>query len=555
MKHMTLMLLSVGMLLLAVVAFLYLQTRSALQQQELLYHQILAEDAFDHVETQLALLLREEEERSVAEFHQLCQRAHTDQDGAFTYFQIDRQDTVLLADIERQQRLQEHIAASLNMPSANTAGDTPLQPLYILQNKQQPLAQEQTNQGAYQQRVQQNSLARSFNVQQSQTPQLRQRPDSFVGKAPAFRLAAASSGTLLLLRELPQNSQLRKQGIAVDMQRLQQQVINQYQADAADQHPIELSCLYGDRQQNIQAVSIDADSIGFYHQLGAPFDGFGLLARMELIQERPGISLTTLNAVTLIMSMLLIGGLCLIARSVQLSQQFAQRRQNFASAVSHELKTPLTAIRMHAEMLESGMVADDAKRQSYYQTIHAESQRLSRLIDNVLTLSQLERQQYRPHVISGDLRVIVDEAVAMLRPHAQLQGFAIACHFPDELPSVHCDRDALIQVIINAVDNAIKFARDADDKRIVLSLNQEQGQGQLCLSIRDFGPGVAEAQLQQIFEAFYRGEEELTRSSKGTGIGLALVRQLAEAMGARVTAVNADGGGLQLSICFPLGQG
>jgi signal transduction histidine kinase len=199
-------------------------------------------------------------------------------------------------------------------------------------------------------------------------------------------------------------------------------------------------------------------------------------------------------------------------------------------------------------MLESGMVSDEEKRQDYYHTIHAESERLSRLIDNVLTLSQLEQHHYQVHMMSGDLRSVVSEAIAMLEPHARQHGFVIEKHFADTLPSLRFDRDAVIQIVINALDNSIKFSRQSEDKRIVVHL-QPDGQG-VELRIRDFGPGVPAAHQRHVFEAFYRGERELTRSSKGTGIGLALVQQLSAAMGATVEAANADERGFQLAIHF-----
>ncbi len=139
-----------------------------------------------------------------------------------------------------------------------------------------------------------------------------------------------------------------------------------------------------------------------------------------------------------------------------------------------------------------------------------------------------------------------------MRPHAAEQGFALELEIDDGLPAVRFEADALMQVLWNLVDNAIKYARDAADRRIQLRVDRDRGQ--VRISVRDRGPGVEERHLGDIFEPFYRSENELTRTSKGTGLGLALVQGLVEHMGATVEGHNAADGGFIVEIRFPVGR-
>jgi signal transduction histidine kinase len=204
-------------------------------------------------------------------------------------------------------------------------------------------------------------------------------------------------------------------------------------------------------------------------------------------------------------------------------------------------------------MLRDGMVPSTEKRNEYYRHITAESERLSRLINNVLELSRLEKGNRDFVLVTGTLAPVVREVAELLRPHVEEQGFELALDVDDDLPTVRFERDALMQVLWNLVDNAVKYARDATSKRIALVCH-EQDRG-VAVSVRDFGPGVATRHLNRVFDSFYRGENELTRRSKGTGLGLALVRGLSERMGATVHASNPPQGGFEVRILFPLAPG
>lgn len=240
----------------------------------------------------------------------------------------------------------------------------------------------------------------------------------------------------------------------------------------------------------------------------------------------------------------LAGSAALLARGVRLEQLDARRRTDFVSAVTHELKTPLTTIRMYAEMLRDDMVPPD-RRDAYLGTLSSEAERLGRLVANVLTLARLEKGGAAPALVVGDAAEVLAEALDVVRPHAARAGFALEVTQEPGLPPVRLDRDGLIQVVVNLVDNAVKFAADGE-RRLELGLRREPGG--VALTVRDRGPGVPAEHLEQVFAPFWRGERELVRRTTGTGIGLALVRGLVAEMGGRVEAANAPGGGLRVVV-------
>lgn len=284
----------------------------------------------------------------------------------------------------------------------------------------------------------------------------------------------------------------------------------------------------------------------YLHRFAEPFDG--LVAHLDLA-PLPGFgSARPIYALALLLGLVATIGLLAVDRMTRVVVEFAKRRGDFVAAVSHELKTPLTSIRMYGEMLRDGLVSSDSKRDEYYATITDESERLSRLIDNVLKFSRLEQNRRELSLVVGSLSEAIREAAGKLRAHVDREGFRLELDLEEDLPPVQYDRDAVTQLVFNLVDNALKYARNAETPDIEIALRREDDGITLC--IRDFGPGVPENQLRRIFEPFYRIGEEMTRTSEGTGIGLALVKELSESMGAVVSGRNAMGGGLEIRIAF-----
>ena len=206
--------------------------------------------------------------------------------------------------------------------------------------------------------------------------------------------------------------------------------------------------------------------------------------------------------------------------------QLSRKKDDFISAVSHELRTPLTSIRMYTEMLEKDWVKTDGKRREYYTTMRQESERLSRLIENVLDFSRIQRGKKRYEFTVGDVNECIGDVADMMRPYAQRAGFVLEQRF-EVLDAFAFDRDAVVQIVINLVDNALKYAKDSDDKHIIIRTRKQKGYA--IIEVEDHGPGISRGQQKKIFDAFYRCEDESTRQSTGTGLGLALVKRFAQA--------------------------
>ncbi len=268
--------------------------------------------------------------------------------------------------------------------------------------------------------------------------------------------------------------------------------------------------------------------------LAAPAGDFDLAIAVDRLPTGSGYRLLGLLAVLL--TVVLAGGFVGIYRLTATQMELSRKQSDFVSAVSHELKTPLTSIRMYGEMLTEGWVGEEEKKQAYYRRIHDESQRLSRLIENVLRLAQLERDEWQVSLTVRDPVQLAREAVASLEGQVRRAGFEIELEVEGEPRPVSVDTDALTQILINLVDNALKFARESEQRKIVIRVSQTGEE--CCLHVRDFGPGIPRRELKRIFQQFYRVGGELTRTAEGTGIGLALVRMLAEAMGASVDVRN-----------------
>lgn len=295
------------------------------------------------------------------------------------------------------------------------------------------------------------------------------------------------------------------------------------------------------------ARAVDPDlGYVYLHRFAEPFSV--LAAELQLASLPADAGATYIYLLSALLILVGTVGLFALYRMVSVVVGFSERRSNFVSAVTHELKTPLTSIRMYGEMLRDGMVDSDEKRMQYYETITAESERLTRLIDNVLELSQLEKKSRPMVVVSGSPADVLREALNIVRPHATKQGFVLELDVENNLPAVAFDRDALLQVVLNLVDNAFKYAASATDKTITLSARLDGKE--VVLSVRDHGPGVEKEHLRHVFEPFYRGENELTRKTKGTGIGLALVQGLVDRMGGKVSGKNLADGGFRVDIAL-----
>ena len=254
-----------------------------------------------------------------------------------------------------------------------------------------------------------------------------------------------------------------------------------------------------------------------------------------------------LTAVAIVLGLTLFGGYLLL-RDVQRDLRLAELRAQFVSSVSHELKTPLTAIRMFAETLQSGRL-DAPMRADYLETIVNESERLTRLLNNVLDFSRIEQGVKAYQRQRASLADIVRLAArTMTYPLAQ-QGFVIEVDADETLPPVDVDADALEQAILNLLTNAVKYS--GESRRIELQLARDGADA--VISVRDRGIGISPADQQHIFEKFYRAPGPAAERISGTGLGLTIVDHIVQAHGGRVTVESSPGHGSTFAVRLPIG--
>jgi len=227
---------------------------------------------------------------------------------------------------------------------------------------------------------------------------------------------------------------------------------------------------------------------------------------------------------------ILLGGSLLLWQA-QRDAQEAQRKTTFVANVSHELKTPLTSIRMFAEMLADGRAGDEAKRQRYLQTMLNETQRLTRLVNNVLDFSRLERGKREFQGARLDVSETIESILDAHRDRLAGDGLRVDWVPPANPVEATLDRDALEQVLLNLLDNAVKYAAEGERAEVALASSPDGWR----VAVRDFGPGVPPRERRQVFESFHRVDDRLTAERPGCGLGLSIAARLAAGMGGKLS--------------------
>ena len=256
----------------------------------------------------------------------------------------------------------------------------------------------------------------------------------------------------------------------------------------------------------------------------------------------------TLTLMLIVLAVIVLMGLFAIYRSTRAIVELSERRSQFVSSVTHELKTPLTNIRMYIEMLEQGIAANPEREQEYFRILDSEGVRLSRLINNVLELSKLEKNQRPINLQTGTFEEVTAETQAVMAEKLKQEGFILTM-MPGRLRPFKYDREVMIQVLMNLIENSMKFGKSAPEREIGIRTVQEPDGVKIMVS--DTGPGIPRHALKKIFNDFYRVDNSLTRTTRGTGIGLALVKKFVHLMGGTVTAADNEGPGCTITIRLP----
>ena len=252
-----------------------------------------------------------------------------------------------------------------------------------------------------------------------------------------------------------------------------------------------------------------------------------------------------------VFSLLLVGGLVLAYRSVSKEVALARLKSDFVSNVSHELRTPLALIRLYAETLELGRIKSQDKVDEYYRIIRTESERLTALINNILDFSRIEAGRKEYEFRTTDLAELVNTTLDSYRGQIDEQGFTFEQRIDPNIPTVRVDREAIARSLVNLVNNALKYS----DSEKFIGVKLYRTDSVLKLEVADHGIGIARSEQSKIFEKFYRAGDPLVHNTKGSGLGLSLVRHIAHAHGGEVEVESAPGNGSTFTLWLPLAGG
>jgi signal transduction histidine kinase len=394
------------------------------------------------------------------------------------------------------------------------------------------------------------SMDRSLEAESAANPAPAAGAFAFQAEVAPFQSLFISTGRFFIFRRIAINNQIFRQGFVLQVDPF----LRHLAAAHFDAQPMAAFAglrleapVDGNRSEFIQSGHWDAaGEIITRRTFPAPFDFISATVQAAAIPPSP--VRRSMNAALAVLALFMLMGLVAIYQSARTVVDLSERRAQFVSSVTHELKTPLTNIRMYIEMLEQGIAATPEREREYLQILGSESSRLSRLINNVLELAKLEKRQRRFDLRKGRLEDVFSEVAAIMGHKLRQEGFELQIGNVD-IPGFAFDREVLVQILINLMENSIKFGRTAPEK--IIGITAEPEDRWVRISVSDTGPGIPRSELKKVFDDFYRVDNDLTRTTGGTGIGLALVKKFITALDGRVEAANNDGPGCTITLALP----
>jgi signal transduction histidine kinase len=300
----------------------------------------------------------------------------------------------------------------------------------------------------------------------------------------------------------------------------------------------------------ITSSSWDGGKPEMERPLGDIFQGmvFGIKYPGTTIDEIGAKILRNNYIILAALSLVMAGGVFLAYRNISREMKLARLKSDFVANVSHELRTPLALIRLYAETLELGRLTAQEKYQEYFRIIREESERLTALINNILDFSRIEAGRKEYEFKETNLAELVRTTLESYRFQIEQNGFAFEENISGDIPPVNVDREAIARSLLNLVNNALKYS--TDQKYIAVSLYRSNGS--VKLEVQDRGIGIAAAEQDKIFEKFYRCGDPLVHNTKGSGLGLSLVRHIAQAHGGNVSVESVPEKGSKFTIALPI---
>lgn len=249
-----------------------------------------------------------------------------------------------------------------------------------------------------------------------------------------------------------------------------------------------------------------------------------------------------------VIGILMLLGVVLIARDITRESETTRLKTEFVHNISHELKTPLTLIRLYGETLQRKENLTSEEKKECYEIITKESERLSHLINNVLDFSRIEMGRKEFDFKKGNLADVIEDTLESYRYHLEKKGFAIHKDIARDLPEMDFDGEAIASVLINLLSNAMKFS--LKEKEVTVKLFQDDGNA--VIQVTDKGVGIPSKDVSKIFQRFYQSENKLVSERRGSGIGLTLVKHITEAHNGRVQVESEPGKGSTFSVILPI---
>ena len=390
----------------------------------------------------------------------------------------------------------------------------------------------------------------SATVMQSTPYEEADEPAGFQVEVAPLQAVFLSDAQIFIFRRIMINQQIYRQGFVLE--------VNPFLGYLADNFflnqpmarftGLKLSILDQGRETEVMeagAVSENPDFI-LHRGFPSPFTFLKATIRCDQIPRSEGRM--TLTLMLVVLAAIVLVGLFAIYQSARTIVDLSERRSQFVASVTHELKTPLTNIRMYIEMLEQGIARNPEREQEYFRILDSEGSRLSRLINNVLEMSKLEKKQRHVDLQTGNFEDVITEVKAIMTEKIKQEGFTLKIDASPLRPFKY-DREVMIQVIINLIENSMKFGKTSPLREIHIRTHQEDSK--VKIMVIDSGPGIPRHAIKKIFNDFYRVENALTRTTRGTGIGLALVKKFIQLLGGTVSAANNNGPGCTITITLP----
>ncbi|UCG06830.1 MAG: HAMP domain-containing histidine kinase [Desulfobacterales bacterium] len=374
--------------------------------------------------------------------------------------------------------------------------------------------------------------------------------ESFQVEVAPLQSVFINDDQIFIFRRIMINNQIYRQGFILETKAFLDHLANAYFRPQPMARYTNLRLAVMDQGRETRMIEAGASANGpkfvLQRTFPSPFSFLNATLTCDQIPRSSGRQ--TLNIMMIVLAVIVLLGLFAIYQSARTIVDLSERRSQFVSSVTHELKTPLTNIRMYIEMLEQGIARDPEQEQEYFRILDSEGARLSRLINNILELSKLEKRQRQVDMQTGSFEEVIREVQTVMHEKLKQEGFTLKVE-KDKIRPFPYDREIMIQVLINLIENSMKFGKNAAQRRITIRIDQDEKYVNILVS--DTGPGIPPHALKKVFDDFYRVENSLTRTTRGTGIGLALVKKFVTLMGGTVAAANNDGPGCTITISLP----